>query len=364
MLIPAVAAQGSDALSAEAPMIDSTVACIIARELLEGAMFATSHIGAVTKNTGLSPQEKENYLKRLIPALACGVITGGIISVAVGFSVAQAIGSLDTVANGVEAGEGASKAIGAFFVSSLTLKIPQWFGISNYHKHLPETDIENQNAENPPINAIGSRMALSMSLFWNTLRESTEGGVLTALAVLLSKNSMAALGPSIGVGAGSALVVGGGLALGAKYVSPKAFGITSACIAELLTIGLVTGAVRSFEQVYAAGNDEASTPVLYDFGGTQLGDTLTAFEFMGISDKLTALTLATGLATATTLTGLQIWHNYYGKPLVPMRVKNWARGAKQTLSAPFRSCWNSHSEHPVTGEAEIEILPLPPSPSS
>ncbi len=343
LLIPAVAAQtasgGSDTGSSAAPVIDSTVACIIARELSEAAMFGASHLGAVIKNPGLTLDEKRSYLKRLVPAIACGVLTGGVISIAVGFSVAQAVGNLDTVANGVEAGEGASKTIGAFFVTKMTLKIPKWFGISNYHEPAREGDLENQAGANQQA-VIGSRLAMAMSLFWNTLREATEGGTLTALAALLSKNSMDALGPSVGVGAASAIVLGGGMGLGAKYVSPKGFGIAATGLAELLAIGLVTGAVRSFEEVYAASHDGARTPVIYDFGGTQTGNTLTAFEFMGISDNLTALQLATWTTSAATITGLHIWHNYLGKPLMPAKVKEWVRGTKKLLTAPFKSCWS------------------------
>ena len=336
LFMQSVLAQSTPESSADtpktmSPLIDSTVACIIARELAEGTMFVASHFGAVVKNSYLSKEEKQHYLNALVPGLICGVFTGGAISIGVGFILSKAIGSLDSAENGLELGEAISKTIGAWFVTKMTLKIPQWFGISNYHAPTKPTNSQNQtdldleNENKIEINqntTLESRLTMAFSLFWNSLRETTEGGVLTAMTALLSKNSMDSLGPSVAVGAGSALILGGGMALGAKYISPRGFGIAAATLAELLAIGLITGAVRSFEEVYASGHEDKTSPVIYDLEGTQIGDALTAFEFMGISDHLTALQLTTWIVSAASITGLHIWQNYFGKSLVPEKLKN------------------------------------------
>ena len=111
---------------AVAPVIDSAVACIIARELAEGALFVMSHFGAVIKHPNLSQQEKLHYLKAMVPAVISGVVLGAVISIAVGFGIARATSSLNSVSYGVELGEAISKLIGAYFVAKLSLKIPKW----------------------------------------------------------------------------------------------------------------------------------------------------------------------------------------------------------------------------------------------
>ena len=316
LLLPAIAAQSvqeaAEGTPTPTPWIDTAVASIIARELIEGAMFVTSHFGAILKNTHLAAEQKNHYMKALVPGLVFGVCTGGIISVAVGFGFSKAVENLDSVKSGVEIGEGISKALGAYFVGKLSLKIPKWFGISHAPTAVVHSDIENHVAETegvPVENDLESPLAMASSLFWNTLRETAEGGIFTAISALLSKNSMDNLGASVGVGVGSAVVVGGGVALGAKYVSPRVFGIGASTVAGLLAVGLLTGAAHSAEEIYGDYNGGVSTPVIYNFKGTPTGYTLTTLGFTGISSKWTVLQLITWIVSAATLVGLHYWKN-------------------------------------------------------
>jgi hypothetical protein len=87
----------------------------------------------------------------------------------------------------------------------------------------------------------------------------------------------------------------------------------------------VLGSTRSFEQVYAANNDDITTPVIYDVGGTETGDILTSFEFIGVSDVLTAVVLAFWVGSAVILCLVQYYHNYLGYRLVPIELFPWLR---------------------------------------
>lgn len=314
--------------------IDSGIACIIARELAEGALFITSHIGAVLKNPVLSYEKKKYYLWGLIPAVVIGTLSGLIISIAVGFSIARAIGQLEAAEEAVEVGEAVSKTIAAFFVIDMTLKIPSWFGISKSSPEISDAVPEklSQSAKVDELHTtpmdleknvavgvaekvdLGSRFSLSMSLFWNTLRESTEGGILTAFAALLSQKSMHSLGESIGVGIAAAVILGGGLALGGKYVSQQVFGIMATIIGLLLSMGLVAGATRSFEEVYAENHDGAVTYSIYDAEDTQTGHILSAFGFAGISDHCSVVVLILWIFTFAALSLILIWKHYLGSP--------------------------------------------------
>jgi hypothetical protein len=128
------------------------------------------------------------------------------------------------------------------------------------------------------------------------------------------------VGPSVGVGVASAVILGGGLSLGAKYISAKGFGVAAAFIAQLLAMGLITGAVRSFEEAYAVNHDDVTTPKIWDVESSN-GDVLSAFGFMGISKEFTALVLATFIVSTILISFYQIYHNYYGKAMIPTSIR-------------------------------------------
>jgi hypothetical protein len=47
-------------------LIDSGIAAIIARELIECAMFVISHVGAVLKNTSNSESDRQDCIRKVI----------------------------------------------------------------------------------------------------------------------------------------------------------------------------------------------------------------------------------------------------------------------------------------------------------
>ena len=63
-----------------------TIVVLVARELIEGAMFITSHVGAVMRVPSLSFDEKMHYLK----AMTCGILSGALL----GTMVSLAVGSI------------------------------------------------------------------------------------------------------------------------------------------------------------------------------------------------------------------------------------------------------------------------------
>jgi hypothetical protein len=46
--------------------VNSTIACIICRELLEAVMFTYTHLGAIWTNNELSPAEKSSFSRGMI----------------------------------------------------------------------------------------------------------------------------------------------------------------------------------------------------------------------------------------------------------------------------------------------------------
>ena len=340
--------------------IESSVACIIARELAEGFFFTTSHIGMVLKTEALPSTEKRSYIIGLVTAIIGGLTIGAVISLAVGFSLQKALGDhLDDVSNGVEAGEAASKLVAFWFVYSLALKIPKWFGISNFVKESERptqsrTEVDLSAVEKPS-DKFESVQALSMSLFWNILRESTEGGVLTSLTIVLAAGGMDSWPESVGVGIASAVILGGGLAIGAKYVSRHGFGIVATAIIQMLAVGLITGATRSFEEVYEAQNEDQSTPLIYDYGDTPRGDALTSLEFLGISDNLTVLQIIVWIGSIVFLTFLQIWHHYLGYHIIPAPLRAFCATVKSLGNARRESI----STNSVEKEKDIEAAAMP-----
>ena len=322
--------------------IDSTITAIMVRELIEGCFFCVTHIGAVVKNDVMSPEEKKRCLKILIPSILSGVSLGLLISIAIGISLVFAVGDSTSTDYGVEVGEGVSRLIGAFFVTDLVFKLPKWIKISNYTDP-KQTDalIEEE--------AFSKRWQVGFSLFWNVLRESIEGGTLTAAAVILSAESEFALGNSVGVAIAATIVLAVIFGAGAKYVSIKLFGILATFLAQVLAVGLWTGAARSFEEVYAINtsgdDDEGTTAMIYNYEGTSYGDSLTVLEFMGFSYALTALTLSIWLIGWVVLTFMQVWHNYLGKPFVPPALEAKSQQCKASFARRYGFCGSKQAEH-------------------
>jgi hypothetical protein len=86
--------------------------------------------------------------------------------------VAAAIDSAADVKSGMEWAEGISKLLAAIFICSLAMKIPKWFGISNYVSPRKLNLESLDETEDMPVR----RYQLGASLFWNSLREVTEAG--------------------------------------------------------------------------------------------------------------------------------------------------------------------------------------------
>jgi hypothetical protein len=255
--------------------------------------------------------------------------------VSVGYSVASIIQEEgDKVDGGIEAGEGASKLIAFIFVVGLALKLPRWFGISNYVSEkstkVVVASAKLSDTENPAIKSeeigehcsadeFGGKIGLSVSLFWNAARESTEGGVFTALIVLLEESSSSVLAASVLVGVagaiGAAIVVG----FGAKYISRKGFAIAATVVASALSVGLSTGSARAFEEVYDIQHDGQNSGFIYKYGESdvQKKDVLEAFGFVGIGGELTVLVLVFWIFSIVSIALAQYWHNYLGYRLFP-----------------------------------------------
>jgi hypothetical protein len=371
------------------PVVDAAVACIIGRELIEAVMFITSHVGAVAKHPTLTKEQRWKYLERLIPAVMFGFFFGLIITIAVAIPLSQQADKLHTAHSGVEIGEGISKTIAFFFVMDLTLRLPKWFGISKYidtddHKTTTQSSVtalsssfKQQQQQPPPITTddqeqivddidkqtadtagtttttneqilpspkLDPAWKLALSLFWNTFRESCEGGLLTAVTVILSQSPSTEIGASVGTGIAAAVILAIIFYLGAKYISAIAFGIFAAIIAQLLAMGLSTGAVREFEEAYASNHNGVNSGTIYEAeGATAYG--LTSLEFMGWSGSLTAMTLATWLIGLFSITSMQIWHNVLGKRLVPdkKKTKRWFKNHWKNFQKKF--CCSSCNDY-------------------
>ena len=314
------------------------------RELLEGCMFCITNLGAVVKTQTLSGEQKKKFFRILIPCILSGVSTGLLISIGIGVSLTLAVGNPANASYGVEVGEGISKLIGAFFVTDLVLKIPKWFNISNC------VHAEKKKSE---MNNFGNAWEMGFVLFWNVLRESLEGGTLTAIAVVLNAQSQEALGNSVLVAIAAAIVLACIFGLGAKYISAKFFGVMAAILAQLLAMGLWTGATRSFEEVYAlnhGGEEDGGSPLIYNYEGTTLGNELTILEFIGFSYSLTALTLSVWVLSLVLLTFFQIYINYYGYQVISEKYKK-CKCVFQKLS-----CTSQKRRGEVKGDEEKEVF--------
>lgn len=67
-------------------------------------------------------------------------------------------------------------------------------------------------------------------------------------------------------------------------------------IAEVLAVGLITGATRSYEEVYASNHNEEKSPYVYEHADTTGDDALSVVELAGFGDAMTAITFIYRLA--------------------------------------------------------------------
>ena len=195
--------------------IDSSIASIVAREFLEGTMFIFSYFGAVAKNCKMEDHERIPYYQYMTGGVLAGVFGGLMVSLGVGFGLKAAFesgmflfhghtsvflvnhlihylgGGLDAEI-GIETGEGISKLIGFFFVAKMMLKIPKWFGISNFER----IQGEQYNRPNDPLgnmdvdSVLEAKETMAFTLFWNVFREMAEVGSFVSIEAFLSAKAM------------------------------------------------------------------------------------------------------------------------------------------------------------------------------
>lgn len=293
-------------------VIVGAISVLIARELIEGCMFITTHVGAVMRIPSLSAEEKKKYVRTMIIGIVSGLLLGTTVSLAVGYSLKTAISDHEGVDHGVEAGEAVSKLIGALVVSTLTLKLPKWFGLSNYKDNSKQKGIDDAEIESPKV--------MAMSLFWNILRETIEAGVLSALTIVLAEDGLEYWPESVGVGIAIAVGIGGSLAIAAIYFSTKVIGLLAILISQLLAVGLYTGAAGAFEEIYGDEHDGQTSKVIWDLEDTNEGFTLGGFAFMGLSSEWTELKLSVFIIFHILLASLSIWKHYYGYSYFPQHL--------------------------------------------
>ena len=347
------------ALQAGRGPIDASITFIIAREIIEAIMFITTHIGAVMKHPSLSKEERSHYLWRLIPALLAGFTSGLIVTLAVIIPLSTEVNRLQGVSAGIEIGEGVSRGIAAFFVADLALKLPKWFGFSNFKKKkkatatgtttgtttttttagaLPdktvtppaeETSSDDAEAgksatlasdDDSDIHDLASANEMAFSLWWNTFRESCEGGLLAGITAIFSFSTSLQVGASVGLGFAIAIALGIVFGIGAKFISPLGFGLAATGIAMILAVGLTTGAVRAFEEAYSLDHGGVTSAVVYQTSGTTMY-ALGALEFMGWKGSQTVATLVTWILALLLMVALELRHNYFGYPILPPPVK-------------------------------------------
>ncbi|KAH9254466.1 hypothetical protein BASA81_007579 [Batrachochytrium salamandrivorans] len=293
-------------------LFNTAIIAIVARELVEMSILVLSHVGTVLRSP-LRRERKIYYARGLGLSFAAALLIGMIVSVSVGFGIAAAVENSDTVDNGMMIGEGVSKVIAAYFVCSVTLKIPRWFGISNYVKP-GEKEKQEAITKGADLDDLGvKRGELSLSLFWNAVRETIECGVLTALTYLFSTAGLDTLGASVGVGIAVCVFVSVTFGLGGVYLSAKAFGIAATGLTILLSLGLVTGAVHEWEELFTVDNGYSSPVVFSIDEDTAEGSALGTLEAVGLASEMTQLTMSTLFITLFVLIVLNVWHNYYGK---------------------------------------------------
>ena len=105
--------------------VSASIACIVARELLEMIMFVCSHFGAVSKSPTIDDATRQSYYKYLSSGIASGILGGLAISLGIGFglrAVFNSGGGLEAEI-GMEAGEAVSKLIGFVFVLKMVRNV-------------------------------------------------------------------------------------------------------------------------------------------------------------------------------------------------------------------------------------------------
>lgn len=299
--------------------IDSAIACIVAREFLEATMFITSHFGAVSKNNKLDHEMKMEYYKSLVTAIAAALFGGLAVSLGVGFGLKEAFESDQGLEAevGMETGEAVSKFIGAVFVTKMMFKMPKWFGITNFER------IENEEYQSPNTlkkqdidSLLDDKKGMAFNLFWNLFREMSETGCFVAIEGFLSTKAFHTLGWSVCVGLAASVCTF--LLIGMSVNVGNHFTVGTACsiIVQMLAVGLYTGSAHAFEEVsemrgatetpFVWGNDELSA-------NTQA--VVKVFGFFGLRAKFTAVEFSVWMSSILVLTGLQVWHNVYGKEI-------------------------------------------------
>jgi len=294
--------------------IDSSIACIVAREFLEGTMFITSHFGAVTKCAKLEQEQKVEYYRRFLLSSAGGLFCGLAVSLGVGFGLKTAFenGEGTEAEVGMEAGEGASKLIGAILVCKMMFKMPKWFGISNYGR------IENQEYVIPntivPDDVLDSKEKMGFNLFWNIFREMAECGSFVAIEGFLNPRAFNTLGWSVSVGLAASFATFIIIGLSMKYSTGHVAGVTCSIIIQMLAVGLFTGAAHAFEEVHEM-KYETESPLVWgeEDMDPETNNVVKVFRFFGLRGKFSAVELAVWLGSIIALTSLQVWHNVYGR---------------------------------------------------
>ena len=239
-------------------VVNAAVTCIVAREMLEGIMFLSSHVGAVYKSN-IDDSKKLGYYKWLAYGSFGGLMIGLAISLGVGFGLASISESgLHEAEIGMEAGEGASKLIGFFFVTKMMLKLPQWFGISNFKSEGKKIMKVDEKGSEGFVN----ERDFCFNLFWNILRESAETGCFVSIEVFLSDDARRTLNASVITGVFAALGFSFVWGMGSSFMAAKPFAVVSSIIIQMLAVGLFTGACYAFEEVHELKYHE-ETPVTH-----------------------------------------------------------------------------------------------------
>lgn len=313
--------------------ISSAIACIVARELLEGILFIQSYFGAVSVNELLNDETKHRFYRFMLFALLVALLLAAAISLGVGFGLKAAFesGQASDAEIGMEAGEGVSKLIGFFFVVKMMFQVPKWFGISNfgriekqeYTKPVDEEAVGASEVEiikEVPVEEVMEEKAMAFSLFWQFFREMTEIGCLVAIEAILSEEAMNSLGESVAVGLGSAIGFFILIWIASSNSSKLFFGIFLSVIVEMLAVGLITGAVHAFEEI-AEMKGEETTPLVWgsEDMDPDTNNIIKVFGFFGLYGRMSAAMFATWLGTIIILTFFQLYHNYYGHPLPSLR---------------------------------------------
>jgi len=311
MLFSCVLGSASNADTESSSGVNASVACIIAREMLEGIMFISSHAGAVYKSN-IDKSKKMSYYMWIAYGVGAGLLCGLAISLGVGFGLSSINDEgLEEAEIGIEAGEGVSKLIGFYFVTKMMLKLPQWFGISNFKGEGKKIlSVDSTTAEGN----VANEKEFAFSLFWNILREAAETGCFVSIEVFISQDARKTLNASVVTGVFSAVGFALIWAFGNYFMPVKNFAILSSIIIQMLAVGLFTGACHAFEEVEEMRGGE-ETPYVWESKDEETKNTVNVFAFFGLKGNFTALMIVAWVITLIGLTWLQMHHNYYGHAL-------------------------------------------------